>query len=380
MKKLTQEDIIQRIKEVHGDTFDLSRIKYTNKRTKIELVCKEHGSWFTLTERLYIGNGCPKCGKIKSGLKNRIKFEDFVLKANQVHSFKYQYFKDSYTKLSAKTKIKCPEHGFFYQLAGMHTRERQGCPKCGLIAIGGKKRMSLDDFIRRSNKVHSNKYDYSKVNYKRNNKKVIIVCPIHGEFKQEPQNHLNGSSCPYCATIESHNLQRKSTEDFIKDSIKVHGDRYDYSKVNYIDVTTHVEIICKKHGKFLQTPNTHQGGAGCPNCNISRGEELIKQILIKHNIEYFQQKTFRGLRDVGKLKCDFYLPLFNLVIEFNGRQHYEVVKAFGGEKGFIDTQRRDKIKREFLYKKNIKLLEIHYQEENVEKIISEFIFQINTKN
>ncbi|MEL4457332.1 hypothetical protein [Lutimonas vermicola] len=331
-KKLTQADIIERIREVHCDKYDLSKIVYVNRRTKIELVCKEHGSWFTTTEQLFRGQGCFTCGKKQSGISKRASFIDFVKKANEIHEYKYTYFKDSFKKLSSKTKIECPEHGIFFQLADEHARSGQGCPQCGLLKIGDLKRLPLDDFILRSNEKHSDKYDYSKVDYRRNNIKVIIICPEHGEFEQEPQNHLNGSGCLTCSIIETHEQQKKSKEGFITDSLKVHNNLYNYSLIDFADMKTPVEIICSKHGSFFQVPAYHQGGSGCPNCNISKGEDLVKRILTNRQIEFHQQFTFRKLRDKRMLKCDFYLPNFNMVIEFNGRQHYEPVNQFGGGK------------------------------------------------
>ena len=111
----------------------------------------------------------------------------------------------------------------------------------------------------------------------------------------------------------------------------------------------------------------------CPNCNISKGEEKIKKILINNKIKFEQQYRFRGLQSKRMLKCDFYLPNHMVVIEFNGRQHYEPVKAFGGNIAFIESQKRDEIKKLFLKENNIRLLEIHYKALNLEGLVLNFI-------
>lgn len=303
--KLSQEEVIQRIKDVHGDMYDLSKMKYINKRIKIELICKTHGSFITRSEQVFRGQGCPRCGEIIVAQKQTLTYKQVIERSNKIHKNKYKYHDVKYSKLKDNLKIECPKHGIFFQVAEAHIRQKQGCPKCSYELTGDLKRKSIDEFIRQANIHHSNKYDYSKAIYKNNRTKLIITCLKHGDFLQEPTNHLNET--------------------------------------------------------------------GCPNCNISYGEEKIKKILLKHNIIFKQQKRFVGLEDKGSLKCDFYLPNFNAVIEFHGRQHYEVVEVWGGMEGFIKGQRRDKIKRDFLKKNNINFLVIHYKSTNIKKLILDCI-------
>ena len=126
--------------------------------------------------------------------------------------------------------------------------------------------MTKDDFITRAIAVHGNKYDYSKVEYINSATKVCIICPEHGEFWQTPNCHLSGNGCPKCAGNLKH-----SKDDFIKRSIAVNGNKYDYSKVEYINSKTKVCIICPEHGEFWQTPDSHYTGQGCPKCGIVKG-------------------------------------------------------------------------------------------------------------
>ena len=128
------------------------------------------------------------------------------------------------------------------------------------------KRLTKEIFINRSSKIHKLKYDYSNVEYKNNSTKVCIICPIHGDFYQTPQNHMNGKGCPKCKSIATGERCRYSTEQFILSAKKVHRDRYDYSKVKYKDAKTKVCIICPIHGEFWQVPNYHIDGCGCPEC------------------------------------------------------------------------------------------------------------------
>ena len=123
---------------------------------------------------------------------------------------------------------------------------------------------TLDDFLKKAKQVHGDKYDYSKVEYVNSKTKICIICPIHGEFWQRPNDHLNGHGCPKCSGRE------KNTEQFIKESKLVHEDRYDYSKVNYVDCHTKVCIICPKHGEFWQLPGSHISGKGCKECQYEK--------------------------------------------------------------------------------------------------------------
>lgn len=371
-RKLTTEYIIQRIIEVHGDKYDLSRLVYLNRRTKVEIVCEEHGSWKTTTEQLFRGQGCPQCGLISQGEKRRLPKEEFLNKCIDIHGNKYDYSKVDYQGMINKVVISCSEHGDFEQTPSSHLNG-SGCPHCGFISQVENRRLPTEDFLSRSIQVHGNRYNYSKVEYVNSSTEVEIGCSVHGEFFQQPQYHMNGSGCPKCSIIEQHEKQKKSIDDFIRDSIKVHGDLYDYSKVEYVDSKSEVIIICKKHREFLQTPNGHQRGNGCPNCNSSKGELFISQYLKEHNIEFIQQHTFEGLKMKRNLKCDFFLPNHNVVIEYNGIQHYESREQFGGEKGLKRTQKSDKLKRDYCIENGISLLEVKYDDTDIPTTIKIFL-------
>lgn len=369
-KKLNQIEVLNIIKTVHGELYDYSNLTYKSSRTKVELLCRIHGSFFSAFDQLKRGHGCPICGRGNAAKQRRVSFDVFLVKANEIHMNKYQYDRSSYTKISAKVKINCPEHGWFEQNADAHVNGKQGCPICGKAKVtkhSQKRQLGIEVFLERALKIHGTKYDYSNVNYSNQIKKVTIICPTHGAFDQEPQNHLTGSACPKCAIIAQHILQLKGVEEFIQDSMLVHGDKYDYSQVEYQGGKKMVKLICPKHGEFYQTPNNHQRGNGCPNCISSKGEEQIKRFLESHQIAFIQQHTFPELKDRRLLKCDFYLPDHNMVIEFHGRQHYEVVHSFGGTKAFIENQRRDQLKKDFMSASNIKFLEISYKDNLFEK-------------
>lgn len=141
------------------------------------------------------------------------------------------------------------------------------------------KRLTTQEFIERANKVHNGEYDYSKVEYVGGKKKVCIICTDHGEFWQEATSHLNGCRCPKCA-IDS---ARIGNGNFIKRANVVHNYKYDYSKVDYKRCDDKVCIICPEHGEFLQTPNNHLKGQGCPKCGLGKRKKGVLGIGVNND-------------------------------------------------------------------------------------------------
>ena len=217
------------------------------------------------------------------------------------------------------------------------------------------KKKTKEEFIKEATEKHHGKYDYSKVKYVNNKTKVCIICPehAHGEFWQTPNNHLNMHGCPKCGGVYV-----PTKEEFIKKARKVHGDKYDYSNVHYVNCMSKVCIICSEHGEFWQTPNRHINGAGCPKCNLSHLERSVMSYLDEHGITYDYQKRFDWL---GKQSLDFYLPDYNVGIECQGGQHFFPID-FAGKgvewacKGFNKLVSRDKKKKALCKKHGVKLL------------------------
>ena len=125
------------------------------------------------------------------------------------------------------------------------------------------KKLTFNDFVEKSKSIHGEKYDYSKVDYKNNSTKVLIICPKHGEFLMRPADHFNGQGCPKCKSENLSNKFSMGKEAFIKKALSVHENKYDYSKVEYKNNRTKVCIICPEHGEFWQTPDKHITGQGC---------------------------------------------------------------------------------------------------------------------
>ena len=194
--------------------------------------------------------------------------EEFIIKARKIHGDKYDYSKVKYVNNITKICIICLEHGEFWQIPSNHLRGF-GCKKCSGNFL------DKNIFIEKAKQTHGDKYDYSKIDYKNNHTKVIIICPEHGEFHQNPSSHLKGVGCPKC-----NGGVKFTQEEFLKKSKEVHNDKYDYSKVEYKNCNTKVCIVCPEHGEFLQSPNKHLRGQKCPKCSgvaKSNTDEFIKK-------------------------------------------------------------------------------------------------------
>ena len=254
-----------------------------------------------------------RSGLIERSKKRKKSIEQFIKESRTVHGDKYDYSKVKYHNIDKKVCIICPEHGEFWQTP-YHHLNGCGCPKC----VGQGK--TTEDVVEEFKKIHGDKYDYSKVEYTNSLKKVCIICPEHAEFWQSSTNRLNGCGCPKCS-----NVKHKTTNEFIKESRTVHGDKYDYSKVEYVNAHTKVCIICPEHGEFWQTPNKHLLGHKCPKCSESIIEKEIRVLLDKEGIKYVKEKRFNWMKTY---RLDFYLPDYNIGIECQGIQHFTELKPY----------------------------------------------------
>lgn len=403
MKKLSQQDFIESCKKIHNDKYDYSLVKYVNTRTKIIIICKEHGTFDQLSKAHLTGQGCPKCvGRLQTK-------EEFIEICNIKHNNKYDYSL-SHTNINKRLNIRIREKSTGLIFNQIYTHHENGIrptkiEKDSLIdkfkiihnnkysyiidtnLVGGTSKIKLIDnitgdislyrvdrhllgmspnkvtlnsFKSKSSILHNNKYDYSLINGIKGNKDIVsIICPDHGIFKQSINNHMNsGDKCPECA-----GFRRWTTDKLISKFNKVHFSKYDYSQTEYKGSSEKVKINCRDHGMFKQSIYHHLSGQGCKSCSsISIGEEYIKLYLEKAEIKYIPQHGFDTCRYINKLNFDFYLPYQNVCIEFDGIQHFKPIKDFGGEKGFIDGQKRDECKNKWCMTNNVKLIRIKYDQ------------------
>lgn len=372
-KRHSLEEFLRLAKEKHGDKYDYSQVtKYVNGSTPVTIICKTCGQPFEQKPKMHInGHGCTHCANNKP-----IGTEEFIRRAKDVWGDRYTYEKSVYTSNKEKVIVTCRIHGDF-QTTAYDFLKGHGCPDCGMDAVKQKRRKPQDDFIAQCKSVHGDRYDYSQTIYRGKRQKVTIICRKHGPFEQWPDGHLSGQGCPTCKIEEAAIRNAKGTEKFVEEARKVHGNKYDYSQVVYVNNKTNVTVICPDHGPFEVAPQDHlQGMNGCPRCSTSKGEKRILVWLESHNIPYLWHKSIKSKLAPNKRKKfipDFQLPTKDgMFIEYNGEQHYRPKELWGGEKQLRKQQKRDAALREYCRQEEIRLLEIPYTDfDRIEEILEQ---------
>ena len=264
-KKLNTEEFIIKAKEIHGDVYDYSKVNYINNQTNVVIICKTHGPFEQIpSSHVSQGSRCSAC----SGRK-KLNTESFIVKAKEIHGDVYDYSKVVYINAHTNIVIICKSHGSFEQTPTGHLRG-SGCRTCGHETTGKLRRLNTERFIVKAQKIHGDMYDYSKVDYVKSNENVIIICKKHGEFEQQPLNHLMKRGCVDCGRERTGKINSSTQDEFITKAKEIHGDAYDYSKVRYVNSNAHVDITCKIHGDFRQSPSHHLMKKGCRTCGCER--------------------------------------------------------------------------------------------------------------
>jgi hypothetical protein len=208
-RRLSQEEVIRRFSEVHGDVYDYSRVKYVSSSKKVDVICRVHGEFSIAAGHHMNGVGCKQCAFATLKISKSI-----FVKRSQGHFgslYDYSMFSEL-PRFGEKVPIKCTKHRLcFEQEPRTHMRGHTGCPKCKSeiqtlkyvdIGFADADQEALNEpFLRKSRAVHGNKYDYSEVVYRNMVEKVSIGCENHGTFSQSPSNHVSGSGCPTCAKL-----------------------------------------------------------------------------------------------------------------------------------------------------------------------------------
>jgi very-short-patch-repair endonuclease len=286
--------------------------------------------------------------------------EEFIEQANKIYNFRYTY-PEKYKGYNTQINIGCKIHGIFKLFPSNFLRLGcKGCPKCYYESIT----KSTNIFVKQAINIYGSiLHDYSKVKYKTAKIKVEVICGVHGSFFILPTSYLKGNGCPKCSFSKSANKRASSKEEFIGSSKRVHGTKkFGYSRVVYLNGHTKVELECFKHGFFKQTPNSNLVGRGCPRCKNSQGETAVRVYLEKIGIHFKEKQTFSSCKYKRVLPFDFFVPTKNILIEFDGAQHFKPVKKWGGKKAFNQTVLRDGIKTEWALKNGYTLLRIRYNE------------------
>lgn len=284
---------------------------------------------------------------------------EFIEKALVIHGDKYGYDAVEYSQSNHPIKIWCNIHNEYFEQTPKSHLKGCGCSLCGRTRTTKSGMLSLEQFLEQCIITHSNKYDYSKVEYKGGRYKITIICPTHGEFTQNAFSHKVGKGCSKCRAEMLAAKFKDTKEQFIEKARAIHGDKYDYSLVDYINQNTTVDIICKYHGVFSQTPGSHISlKCGCTKCSW----ELTGWTYTQWENAGLQSKNFSGFK-VYIIECwneeeRFYkigktfVPIqLRLSAKKRLPYRYKVIKTFEGDARYIselETELQNKHK-EFRY-------------------------------
>ena len=305
-RRKTTEEFIREAQSVYGDKYDYSKVRYENSQVKVLIICPDHGEFWVTPNNFLKGHKCPAC----SG-RQRITKDVFISRSIALNGSAYDYSKINYVNAYTPVGIECPVHGTFWQKPKDHLLGNR-CPKCF-----GSPKSTTEEFIRKARSIYGDRYDYSKVDYRGNKEKVCITCPEHGDWRVTPNNFLRGSRCPGCYGTPKHTL-----DEFVAAARKVHGKKYDYSRVKYDGLKRNVTIICPVHGEFLQSPAVHLKGCGCRACSgtlrITK-DSFIQRSKTNHSIAYdYSKVSFKN----GNEKVCIICPTHG---EFWQSVHYHVL-------------------------------------------------------
>lgn len=268
-KKLTTEEFIEKAKTVHCDKYVYSKVEYINTQTKVCITCPEHGDFWQTPSSHLQGQGCPECGNIKRGETFKITNNEFIGRAIKKHGDKYEYDKTEYIDSVTPVTIKCKKHGYFEMIPHRFI-QGNGCPECAhekrYVSVNRNK--TTDDFILELKDKFGDDIDYGEIVYVNAKTPVWITDKKLNKRYQITPTHL---------LTRGLKKEFKSTQDdFIEKAKKIHRNKYTYLKVEYINNTTPVCIICPEHGDFWQKPTNHLKGYGCPKCGCKSGSDKLK--------------------------------------------------------------------------------------------------------
>jgi hypothetical protein len=296
-QKKTKEEYIQEAREIHKNVFDYSLIKELPKRdVRVSIICPLHGVFEQSFHKHLSGDGCKKCSILENGRQRIEKAKQkFNQEANKIHNNKYDYSRSVYKSATDNIIIICPTHGQFEQTPNRHL-SGGGCKKCANEKVKERFSIPWNIYKEQLEKIHNNRYNYSKVEWKGVEEKIIVICDIHGEFIIRPQDHKDGRGCQICSKENFVQYNKYNTKIFIENAKLIWGEKYDYSKVNYDDSNTKIIIICNKHGEYLQLPQNHLK-YGCGAC----GRELNKR-----NIELKEKSKIEFALKANKIHENSY--------------------------------------------------------------------------
>ena len=371
------DQFIMDARATHGDKYDYSKVVYEHSNKPVTIICKVHGEFLQRPANHIKGQNCPKCviDKVRSKVitpisdpEAREKFKNlFIEKAIKKYGDEYNYDKVVFMHSDLPVTITCKIHGDFTITPHTFLRPNiKGCKKCS-----NNSEERRQEYIDKAIKKYGDIYDYSKLDM--NEEYIYIYCKLHDvEFRQLRRGHLAGTACKECYQKG----YKVTKEEFISRAISKFGNLFTYDKVNFVNMHTPVTITCTEHEDFDIPPTEllrSDRKSLCPICVSSKGEKIIysilKELKIKFNKEY-KIPTFI-------YRYDFYLPEFNLIIEYHGGQHFISTNGFFRQ-SLEEVKENDKVKESLAKLKGYRYLIL--DSENEEELTKQIKEKLNLLN
>jgi hypothetical protein len=374
--RVTWEDFLKRSFDKYGNQFTYCD-EYKNSSIKINIKCNRCQTLLYITPQYHLRRGCSGCRYTYS--KDRIKTSLFIERANISHGIgRYDYSNTVCLGSRDKVCIKCNKCGIvFKQISESHLKGHG----CNICAMNGRPKsefkLTKEEFIKKSRSIHGDKFeyiwDYNGIKY------IIFIkcikCDIIWERKAHSHWNSKYGGCNKCLSKGMKDTQRMSIAEYESQCVSVHKGRYLYFQ-DYEGHGSKIKIYCKKHDYYFYQKASHHRVRlhGCPKCHFSTGELKISNFLDNKNIKYEMGKKFPECKNILPLKFDFYIPFYNLCIEYDGEQHFRPIKYFKGDIRFDNSKKLDEIKNKFCFESNINLLRIPYYDfKNIEIIINNYL-------
>ena len=278
-----------------------------------------------------------------------------------IESNGYKLLSNEYINAHAKLYIQCNE-GHTYQANFNNFRSGKRCPICANNKRNINRRFSYD-YVKGF--IESNGYRLLSTEYINNNEKLDLICDKGHRISMSFKHFKAGHRCPICAGTA------KFSYEYVRDYIASFG--YTLLSTEYINVYQKLDVMCDKGHAYQVNFHNFRTGYRCPICNESKGERAISNILNKYGIDYIRQYRFDNCKIVFPLPFDFYLPEYDLLIEYDGKQHFEPIEVFGGIEYFKTVKNHDQMKNMYCGLANKKLLRIPYFNNDIENTIINFL-------
>ena len=365
--RFSHEEYIEKLKVVNPNVEVIEH--YLGSNVPILHKCLIHNvNWNTAPSNVLSGKGCPKCRRGEIRMKMAKSHADYVKELAE----KNPTVEVTGKYVNGRTKIQhhCLIHNIYWDTVPSNVLKGCGCPKCLAERITTSNCLSNQEYIETLQSNNANVI--SMENYVNIKTPILHKCLIHNyEWKTSPASVLQGCGCPECGRQKISCKIKKTHKEYVNELKNVNPDIVVIEK--YIDSRTPILHKCLIHDyEWKNSPIHILSGTSCPLCHESRGERFTRQWLEDHNIRYEREKIFQDCKDEKPLPFDFYLPDFNLCIEYQGKQHYEPIDYFGGKENLSYVIKHDNIKEKYCKDNGITLLQIPYYK-NTEKMLNNFI-------